>query len=177
MKKKPFTVYHLLALPLLLTGCLGMPRGVQPVNDFELDRYLGTWYEIARLDHSFERGLEQVTAEYSLRDDGGVKVVNRGFSVKKGEWDEAEGKAYFVEDPDMGYLKVSFFGPFYGSYVVFELDQAGYQYAFISGPDTSYLWLLSRTPQVGQEVMDRFLDQAQARGFNVDELILVDHNP
>ena len=173
MKKRQLTVYHLLALPLLLTGCLGMPERVQPVNDFELDRYLGKWYEIARLDHSFERGLERVTAEYSMREDGGVKVVNRGLSVKKGEWDEAEGKAYFVEDPGLGYLKVSFFGPFYGSYVVFELEQTDYQYAFISGPDTSYLWLLSRTPQVSEEVMNDFLEQAQERGFNVDDLIIV----
>jgi apolipoprotein D and lipocalin family protein len=108
-----------------------------------------------------------------MREDGGVKVVNRGFSVKKGEWDEAEGKAYFVEDPGLGYLKVSFFGPFYGSYVVFELEQTDYQYAFISGPDTSYLWLLSRTPQVSEEVMNDFLEQAQERGFNVDDLIIV----
>jgi apolipoprotein D and lipocalin family protein len=150
-----------------------MPEGVQPVNDFELDRYLGKWYEIARLDHSFERGLERVTAEYSLRDDGGVKVLNRGFSVEKGEWDEAEGKAFFVEDPSLGYLKVSFFGPFYGSYVVFGLDQTDYQYAFISGPDTSYLWLLSRTPKVSDEVMNDFLDQARARGFNLDDLVIV----
>lgn len=173
MKKRQLTVYHLIALPLLLTGCLGMPEGVQPVNDFELDRYLGKWYEIARLDHSFERGLERVTAEYSLRDDGGVKVLNRGFSVEKGEWDEAEGKAFFVEDPSLGYLKVSFFGPFYGSYVVFGLDQTDYQYAFISGPDTSYLWLLSRTPKVSDEVMNDFLDQARARGFNLDDLVIV----
>ncbi len=173
MKTRRLTIYHLLALPLLLTGCLGMPEGVEPVTGFEVDRYLGKWYEIARLDHSFERGLEQVTAEYSLRDDGGIKVVNRGYSVEKGEWSEAEGKAFFVEDPDLGYLKVSFFGPFYGSYVVFELDQSGYQYAFISGPDTSYLWLLSRTPQVSDEVMDEFLQQARERGFDLDDLIIV----
>ncbi|MFA0071671.1 lipocalin family protein, partial [Vibrio breoganii] len=111
----------------------------------------GTWYEVARLDHSFERGLSNISAEYSLRDDGGVKVVNRGYSLEKGEWNEAEGKAYFVEESDQGYLKVSFFGPFYGAYVVFELDKEGYQYAFVSGPDTDYLWLLSRTPEVAPE--------------------------
>ena len=137
-----------MAASLLLGGCLGMPEGVKPVGEFELDRYLGKWYEIARLDHSFERGLEKVTAEYSLRDDGGVKVINRGYSARKGEWKEAEGKAFLVEDASTGYLKVSFFGPFYGSYVIFELERAGYQYAFVSGPDESYLWLLARTPQV-----------------------------
>jgi apolipoprotein D and lipocalin family protein len=163
----------LLALPVLLTACLGMPQGVRPVTGFELDRYLGKWYEIARLDHSFERGLTQVTAEYSLSEDGGVRVVNRGYSAAKQEWKEAAGKAYFVEDESTGYLKVSFFGPFYGSYVVFELDQAGYQYAFISGPDTSYLWLLARTPTVNAEVLQRFMQRAAALGFDTDALILV----
>ena len=111
--------------PFFLAGCVGMPPGVEPVEDFELDRYLGKWYEIARLDHSFERGLSRVSAEYSLREDGGVRVVNRGYSDKSGKWKESEGKAYFVDGDDTGYLKVSFFGPFYGSYVVFELERAG----------------------------------------------------
>lgn len=158
---------------LLLAGCLGMPEGVQPVSGFQLDRYLGTWFEIARLDHSFERGLSRVTAEYSMREDGGVQVVNRGFDAERGEWKEAEGKAYFVEDENLGYLKVSFFGPFYGSYVVFELDHEEYQYAFISGPDTSYLWLLSRTPTVSQAVISRFLERAAAFGFDTDSVIFV----
>jgi apolipoprotein D and lipocalin family protein len=163
----------LLLLQALLTGCLGMPEGVRPVGDFELERYLGKWYEIARLDHSFERGLTRVTAEYSLREDGGVRVVNRGFSAAKQEWDEAEGKAYFVEGEDLGYLKVAFFGPFYGSYVVFELDHEAYQYAFVAGPDTSYLWLLARTPTVSDEVLRRFTERAAELGFATDSLILV----
>lgn len=159
---------------LLLAGCLGMPEGLQPVSGFELDRYLGTWYEIARLDHSFERGLSRVTAEYSMREDGGVQVVNRGFDAESNEWKEAAGKAYVVEDENLGYLKVSFFGPFYGSYVVFELDHEGYQYAFISGPDTSYLWLLSRSPTVSPAVISRFLERATAYGFDTDSIIFVD---
>lgn len=161
--------------PLLLVGCTGMPSGVKPVEDFELDRYLGKWYEIARLDHSFERGMQNVTAEYSMRDDGGVRVLNRGFVTSKGEWSEAEGKAYFVEEADTGYLKVSFFGPFYGSYVVYELDD-NYQYAFISGPDTSYLWLLARQPEVDDDVMQRFRSRATELGFEMGELIIVDHS-
>jgi apolipoprotein D and lipocalin family protein len=173
-KQPLFRQVTVLCLALFLAACTGMPEGVQPVSDFELDRYLGKWYEIARLDHSFERGLTQVTAEYSLRDDGGVRVVNRGFSADKGEWNEAEGKAYFVESPDLGYLKVSFFGPFYGSYVVFELDKQGYEYAFISGPDTSYLCLLARTPTVSSEILQRFIERAAERGFDTDALILVD---
>lgn len=97
---------------LLLMGCVGVPKGVQPVENFSVNRYLGQWYEIARLDHSFEKGLSRVTANYSLREDGGVKVLNRGCSEKNHEWKEAEGKAFFVGKPDVGYLKVSFFGPF-----------------------------------------------------------------
>ncbi|MBP7664097.1 MAG: lipocalin family protein [Shewanella sp.] len=157
----------------LLSGCLGMPKLVQPVNDFELNKYLGKWYEIARLDHSFERGLSQVSAEYSLKDDGGVMVINRGFSAAKNEWKEAEGKAYFVNGDSEGYLKVSFFGPFYGSYVVFELDHENYQYAFISGPDTDYLWLLAKTPTVSPEVLQKFVEMSKARGFDTDSLIYV----
>jgi apolipoprotein D and lipocalin family protein len=150
-----------------------MPKLVQPVNDFELNKYLGKWYEIARLDHSFERGLSQVSAEYSLKDDGGVMVINRGFSAAKNEWKEAEGKAYFVNGDSEGYLKVSFFGPFYGSYVVFELDHENYQYAFISGPDTDYLWLLAKTPTVPPEVLQKFVEMSKARGFDTDSLIYV----
>ncbi|AVI64428.1 lipocalin [Shewanella sp. WE21] len=157
----------------LLSGCLGMPKLVQPVNDFELNKYLGKWYEIARLDHSFERGLSQVSAEYSLKEDGGVRVINRGFSAAKNEWKEAEGKAYFVNGDSEGYLKVSFFGPFYGSYVVFELDHENYQYAFISGPDTDYLWLLAKTPTVSPEVLQKFVEMSKARGFDTDSLIYV----
>lgn len=172
MLRLPATV-ALLCVSALLGGCLGMPDGVKPVSGFQLDRYLGKWYEIARLDHSFERGLEQVTAEYSLRENGSVKVVNRGYNTNKGEWDEAEGKAVFVGDDNTGYLKVSFFGPFYGSYVVFELDHQGYQYAFISGPDTSYLWLLARAPTVSDDVLDLFRTRAEALGFDLSELVLV----
>lgn len=164
-------------LLLLLPGCLGYPPAVTPVTGFEIDRYLGRWYEIARLDHAFERGLERVTAEYELREDGGVRVTNRGFATKNGKWKTAEGKAYFVGASDQGYLKVSFFGPFYGSYVIFELDQDGYQYAFVSGPNESYLWLLARTPTVSDALLERFVEKARKKGFNPDSLIYVNHRP
>lgn len=160
---------------IILTGCTGLPEGVQPVQRFELNRYLGQWYEIARLDHSFERGLERVTAEYSLRDDGGVRVINRGYSEKDREWKKAEGRAYFVRGQDEGYLKVSFFGPFYGSYVIFELDDQGYQYAFVAGPDKSYLWLLSRAPELNTEIVERFIEHSAALGFDTDQLIFIQH--
>lgn len=161
---------------MLLTGCLGMPDGMQPVQNFERDRYLGTWYEIARLDHSFERGLSRVSATYSLRDDGGIRVINRGYNAEQSRWSESEGKAYFVEDPQQAYLKVSFFGPFYGSYVVFGLDQQDYQYAFVAGPDTDYLWLLARTPTVEHVVIDEFIAMAKQHGFATDKLIWVSHD-
>ncbi len=158
---------------LNLGGCLGMPENVLPVNNFEIERYLGKWYEIARLDHSFERGLENVTANYSLRTDGGINVKNRGFLPAKNEWSEADGKAYFVNNSNEGYLKVSFFGPFYGSYVVFELDKENYQYAFVSGPDLSYLWLLSRTPEISEEVFNDFIEKSESLGFDTRKLVIV----
>ncbi len=161
---------------VLLNGCLGMPESVKPVDEFELEKYLGQWYEVARLDHSFERGLTNISAEYSLNDDGGVRVVNRGFSIEENDWKEAVGKAYFVNSASEGYLKVSFFGPFYGAYVVFELDKEHYQYAFVSGPNTDYLWLLSRTKTVEPEVMDKFLAMSKAQGFNTNKLIYVTHD-
>ncbi|GLT13972.1 hypothetical protein GCM10007931_09460 [Vibrio algivorus] len=174
-----FSKYISRVLPLftalLLTGCLGMPKSVTPIQEFDVNQYLGTWYEIARLDHSFERGLTQVTADYSLKEDGGVKVINRGYSTEEGEWQQAEGKAYFVNKPNEGYLKVSFFGPFYGSYVIFYLDPAG-QYAFVSGPEHDYLWLLSRTPTVDNTVKQKFIKMSQDRGFDTNEVIFVDQN-
>ncbi|WP_333004982.1 lipocalin family protein [Vibrio coralliilyticus] len=160
---------------LFISGCLGMPSEVKPVQDFDIDRYTGKWYEIARLDHSFEKGLSKVTAEYSLKDDGGVKVINQGFSEELNEWEEAEGNAYFVRSSDQGYLKVSFFGPFYGSYVVFELEKDNYDYAFVSGPDTDYLWLLARSSSVEQEVINKFISMSKARGFDTNRLIFVEH--
>ena len=164
-----------IAFLLLLTGCAGIPENVKPVDSFRLERYLGRWYEIARLDHSFERGLSRVTADYSLRDDGGVRVLNRVYSEKEKKWKEAEGKGYFVRGPDQGHLKVSFFGPFYGSYIVVELDREDYQYALVCGPDKSYLWLLSRGTEMKGEVRDRLIAKAAALGFDTGRLIFVDH--
>jgi apolipoprotein D and lipocalin family protein len=158
----------------LLSGCLAVPDGIEPVDNFELNRYLGKWYEIARLDHSFERGLEAVSAEYSLRDDGGIRVINSGYNTDTQANQEAEGRAYFVDQPNLGYLKVSFFGPFFGSYVIFELDE-NYQYAFIAGNTTNYLWLLARTPEVSQELVNQFISRATQLGFDTSQLIFVDH--
>ena len=165
-----------LLLALLLTGCVSMPENIKPVDNFQVERYLGKWYEIARLDHSFEHGLTSVTAEYGLRPDGGVRVLNRGYSTKENKWKEAEGRAYFVNRPDQGFLKVSFFGPFYGSYVVFELDQKKYSYALVCGPDKSYLWLLARSPKINEDLKNRLIVKAASLGFDTGKLIYVKHN-
>lgn len=170
------TIKSLLLLSLVvLFGCTSKPEGIEPVKSFELEPYLGKWYEIARLDHSFERGLSNITAEYQLREDGGVTVINRGYSKEDQSWKQAEGKAYFVDDSSTGHLKVSFFGPFYSSYIIFDLDE-NYNYAFISGYNHDYLWLLSRKPEVDSETLNRFKKTALEKGFNIDELILVEQN-
>jgi apolipoprotein D and lipocalin family protein len=157
------------------SACTGLPQGTSAVSGFEVDRYLGTWYEIARLDHRFERGLTNVTAEYTLQDDGGLRVVNRGFSTKTEEWDEAVGKAYLVGSPDVGQLKVSFFGPFYGGYNILELDKENYQYALVAGPDRSYLWILARSPGLSEAKVQSLVEVARHLEFPVDELIYVSH--
>ncbi|MGJ8580743.1 MAG: lipocalin family protein [Psychromonas sp.] len=167
----------LMVVILFQVGCTGMPEGMQAVKNFDSQRYLGTWYEIARLDHSFEEGLEQVTATYSMREDGGIKVVNKGYSTENNHWKEATGKAYFVDDENTGHLKVSFFGPFYGSYIVFKMDQVDYQYAFISSYNDEYLWLLSRTPTISDEVKQDFINTAQQYGFKTEQLIFVNQQP
>jgi apolipoprotein D and lipocalin family protein len=165
-------------LALLLTACMGVPDNVKVVASVDASQYLGTWYEIARLDHSFERDLEKVTASYSLRDDGGIKVINRGFNTKTNQWKEAEGKAYFVEPANAdktntGKLKVSFFGPFYGAYNIIELDKPYYNYVMICGPDKSYLWILSRTPQLTYPIKQHLIAQAKSLGFDTEKLIHV----
>ncbi|MBW4936377.1 lipocalin family protein [Marinobacter sp. F4206] len=162
---------------VFLASCTGVPEGIQPVTGLNVDRYLGTWYEIARLDHSFEEGLSRVTAEYTLMDDGSIKVTNRGYDAQKGEWSVADGRAVFADDRETGHLEVSFFGPFYSSYVVFELDKSGYQYAYITGYNREYLWFLSRTPEVSDTAMRDFRQRAREEGFNLDELITVDQSP
>ena len=170
-----FRKVFILVSVMLVSACTGIPDGVTPVSGFDVNRYLGTWYEIARLDHSFERDLQQVTADYSMREDGGIRVINRGYNTEKQAWEQAEGKAYFIGDSDVGRLKVSFFGPFYGAYNIMELDRENYQYAMISGPDRSYLWILARTPELGQATVNRLVEQAAGLGFDSEQLIFVDH--
>jgi apolipoprotein D and lipocalin family protein len=160
----------LLLLLLMLSGCNGVPEGLTVVDDFRLDRYLGTWHEIARLDNSFEKDLGQVSAEYALRDDGSVKVLNRGYDTKKGEWTSIEGKALFVGDPSQGALKVSFFGPFYASYNVLALDHEGYRWALVSGHDRDLLWILARSPVMEPALLEELRTKAAGMGFDASRI-------
>lgn len=157
---------------VLLVSCTGLPDNVEPVSQFDTEQYLGTWYEIARLDHSFERNLERVTATYGLNEDGSISVLNKGFNTEKGEWRQAEGVAKPMGSSDIAHLKVSFFGPFYGTYAVFEIAD-DYSHAFVSGYNTDYLWLLAREPDVSTEVRQRFINESQALGFDTSKLIWV----
>lgn len=144
------------------------------ISSFDLSRYLGRWYEIARFDHSFERGLENVTAEYSLKDDGMVKVLNSGW--KDGKYKIAEGKAR-QPDPagDPAHLEVSFFLFFYSDYNILMLDK-DYQIALVGSKSPKYLWILSRTPAVSDMVLDHVLEEASSRGYDIDKLIWVDQS-
>ena len=149
------------------------PDGITAVSPFEINRYVGKWYEIARLDHSFERDMTDVSANYRVQDDGSVEVINRGFDTKKNEWRDAIGKAKFTGDTNRASLKVSFFGPFYGGYHVVALDQQGYRWAMVAGPDRDYLWILARDRQLSPEVKMQLLEQAGELGFDTQKLIWV----
>jgi apolipoprotein D and lipocalin family protein len=163
-----------LLVAALMAACAQIPEGVKAVQGFDSGRYLGTWYEIARLDHRFERGLEDVSATYSARADGGIDVLNRGYDVAEGEWREVRGRAKFVGDPGTASLGVSFFGPFYGGYNVVDLD-ADYQIALVSGPTLSYLWILARRPDPPRAEVERVVRRAAELGFDTGSLIYVPH--
>lgn len=138
------------------------------VEEVDLNRYLGQWYEVARFDHRFERGLTHCTANYSLQKDGKIKVLNRG--KKNGEWDTAEGKAKTTDTA--GLLRVSFFGPFYSDYRIMMLAP-DYSYALVGSGSDKYLWILSRTPELTPANRDEILMEAQNRGYNINNLIWV----
>ena len=170
-------------LSLAATGCTGLPPGVKAVDDFDVQRYLGRWYEIARLDHSFERGLSRVTATYELRKDGGIRVVNRGYDAAADEWREAVGKAYLIGKPGEARLKVSFFGPFYSGYNIIALggqdgrSEGPYPYAMVCGPNRSYLWILARRPHLDASTLARLTERARALAFDTERLLYVEQAP
>lgn len=162
------TFFIALSVLLLFASCGKLTVDNTPVAGIDLDKYLGTWYEVARFDHSFERGVEQARAEYTLQADGTIKVLNSGF--KEGEPTTAEGKAKQTDTPAL--LRVSFFGPFYADYRVMLVDSA-YRYALVGSGSDDYLWLLSRTPQISDSVRTVLLDEARRRGYDTDALIWV----
>jgi apolipoprotein D and lipocalin family protein len=159
----------------IFTSCVGIPDGVTAVQNFNKDKYLGKWYEIARFDFRFERNLDNTTAQYSINPDGSIKVLNQGYNYVKKEWDSAEGKAKFVGSESEARLKVSFFGPFYGGYNVVDIDE-NYQNALIYGNSTEYMWILSRNKTIDEATKKRFIEKAKKDGFDVSKLIWVNHN-
>lgn len=162
---------------LSLVACsTAPPEGIAAVTPFDVQRYQGKWFEIARLDHSFERGLSQVSASYQMQADGSVQVINKGFNAEKKEWKEAVGRALFTGDSTIASLKVSFFGPFYGGYHVVALDQTDYRWALVVGPSRDYVWLLARDRQLPGAVRTQLLEKARQLGLAVDSLIWVDQS-
>jgi apolipoprotein D and lipocalin family protein len=162
-------------LALALAGCVSPPGGVTPVRGFDSARYLGEWHAIMRLDHAFERGLTNVSAVYTAQGAGALRVVNRGFDRATCRWRSVEGRAAFLESPDVASLSVSFFWPISGGYHVIALDPA-YGWAMVAGPTRDYLWILARKPSLPSAVRERLVEQARALGFPVEKLTLVDHS-
>ncbi len=160
---------------LMIHSCTSIPQGATAVKPFDKERYLGKWYEVARLDFRFEKDLNNTSAEYSLNEDGTIKVVNRGYNYVTSQWKQAVGKAKFRGDDNEAKLKVSFFGPFYSGYNVIAIDDA-YQYALVAGKDLSYLWILSRQTSIPDDVKQRFLSLASGLGYKTNDLLWVEHN-
>lgn len=158
----------LMATMLFPIACTAQKVDNTTVSSFSLDRYLGSWYEIARFDHSFERDVEFATARYSMTDKGLVRVVNSG--IKDGEQKTSIGKAKITDTP--GLLRVSFFGPFYSDYRVLMVSD-DYKYALVGSKSPNYLWILSRTPKVPQYILDTILIEARSRGYDLSKLIWI----
>lgn len=157
------------------SSCSTIPQGAKAVSPFDKEKYLGKWYEIARLDFKYERGLNNTTANYSLNSDGSIKVENAGYDYNAGKWKKAVGRAKFAGDPNIAMLKVSFFGPFYSGYNVIALD-ASYKYALVAGRKLSYLWILSRETTIPDDIREKYLQVAQSIGYKTDKLIWVTHD-
>ena len=170
------SVIAIILFSAILSGCaVTIPKGAQAVTPFESDKYLGKWYEIARFDFKFEKNMNNVTATYSLKENGDINVMNKGYDTIKKKWETAKGKAKFVQSPDIARLKVSFFGPFYSGYNVIEIDD-DYKYALVAGDNLKYLWILSRTTSVPENIKQRYIQKAMSIGYNTDNLIWVEHN-
>lgn len=160
---------------ILLNSCTSIPKNAKPVKGFNVNMYLGNWYEIARFDYRFEKNLDNAAAQYSLYDDGTIKVVNSGYNFVKNEWKSVEGRAKFRGDKNTAALKVSFFGPFYSGYNVIALDTA-YKYALVAGKNLDYLWILSRERTIPKHIKQQYLSTAEEIGYDTSRLIWVKHD-
>ncbi len=163
------------ALVLLFASLKSKEKKVDVVRPFDQKKYLGKWYEIARLDYVWERHLDNVTATYSLKENGEVKVDNKGYNVDKEKWQESIGKAKPAKDPKEGSLRVSFFGPFYAAYNIVDID-TDYKYALVAGDSTKYMWILSREKTIPEEIKTAYIQKAKLLGYNTDKLIWVKHD-
>lgn len=162
-------------LIIVLKSSSAIPKNAKAVNNFDAKKYMGVWYEIARFDFRFEKNLNNVSAQYSLNEKGTVNVLNSGYNYEKNEWKKAEGRAKFRGDKNKAELKVSFFGPFYSGYNVVAIDE-NYRYALIAGKNLEYLWILSRTKNIPEEIKLNYLQIAKDIGYDTSKLVWVTHN-
>lgn len=177
MKTKKLTKTFLVLLVALIavTSCVSIPDGVTAVQNFQSEKYLGQWYEIARFDYKYEKNMDNTTAQYSLNEDGTIKVENKGYDYVKKEWKLATGKAKFVGSDKEARLKVSFFGPFYAGYNVVAIDDA-YQNALVYGSSKKYIWILSRNKTLDETTKAKFIEKAKKDGYDISKLIWVAHD-
>lgn len=175
MKRNFVCLAMLSSLLPALAGCASLPDGAKPVKPFELSRYLGTWYEIARIDFRHERNLDNTKAEYSISYDGVINVLNSGYNTITGEYTQAEGKAKIVSDDGSAMMKVSFWGPFYSGYNVIAIDD-DYRYALVAGNSHKYLWMLSREKSIPETIRNKYLQIARQAGYDTNKLLWVNHN-
>jgi apolipoprotein D and lipocalin family protein len=162
----------------IITGfysCSTLPKGAVAIETFDKEKYLGKWYEIARLDFKYERDLNNTTAEYSLNKNGTIEVDNKGYHTKEEKWKQSIGVAKLVGDENIGMLKVSFFRPFYGGYNIIAIDP-DYKYALVAGSSLKYLWFLSRDTTMPEETKNKYLKIAEDIGYTTADLIWVEHD-
>jgi Bacterial lipocalin len=176
MKARRINYLLIMAISMIgFNSCVSIPKGAVAVKPFVKEKYLGKWYEIARLDFKYERNLNNTTAEYSLNDNGTIKVDNKGYNTIKEKWEQAIGKAKFVGDENIAMLKVSFFGPFYSGYNVIAIDN-DYKYALVAGVSLKYLWILSRETNIPDDIKDKYLKIAEGIGYNTNNLLWIKHD-
>lgn len=165
----------IVSITTLFSCCASIPKNAKPVENFDVDKYLGSWYEIARFDFRFEKDMNNVMAQYGLNEKNNVTVLNSGYNYKKEEWVSANGVAKFRGDKNKAALKVSFFGPFYSGYNVIALDD-DYKYALVAGKSLKYLWIISREKSIPEEIKTAYLKIAQDIDYDTSKLIWVEHN-